>query len=89
MAKIKCETVRYEVVSRETGKSSVILQRRYLRSERLGRTYRDTPLRSEIRDAFGRLVEHVAGSHFRDPASGEEFEISDFARQTRAVAVAA
>ncbi len=89
MAKIKCETVRYDVVSCETGEPNIIIQKRYIRSERIGRTYHDKSLRREIRDSHGRVIEEAPGAKFRDPSSGELFEISDFARQMRAVTVAA
>ncbi len=89
MAKIKCETTRYDVTSRDTNEPNVIIQRRWLRSERIAGRYWDKPLRMELRDAAGRLMEPVPGSRFRCVEDGEEFVIRDFSRSQRAVMIAA
>jgi hypothetical protein len=89
MAKIKCEITRYRVNSRDTDQPNVIIQRRWLRSERIGGRYRDTPLRSELRDASGRLMQAIAGASFRCVEDGEEFVIREFSRSQRAVMIAA
>lgn len=89
MAKIKCEITRYRVASRETDAPNLIIQRRWLRSERIAGRYRDTPLRMELRDRAGRLMEAIPGALFRCVEDGEEFVVQEFSRSQRAVMIAA
>jgi hypothetical protein len=89
MAKIKCEITRYRVTSRETDTPNLIIQRRWLRSERIAGRYRDTPLRMELRDRAGRLMEAIPGALFRCVEDGEEFVVQEFSRSQRAVMIAA
>ena len=89
MAKIKCEITRYRVTSRDTDKPNTIIQRRWLRSERIAGRYRDTPLRTELRDAAGRLMQAIAGASFRCVEDGEVFVVREFSRSQRAVMIAA
>ena len=89
MAKIKCETTHFRVVSRHTNEPNLIIQRRWLRSERIAGRYRDTPLRTELRDRTGRLMKAMPGASFRCIEDGEEFVVRASSRSQRAVMIAA
>lgn len=89
MAKIKCEITRYRATSRDTDRPNTIIQRRWLRSERIAGRYRDTPLRTELRDAAGRLMQAIPGASFRCVEDGEVFVVREFSRSQRAVTIAA
>jgi len=86
MARASSRTITLEVRSRSTGKESIVTERSWDRSRNVnGRVVR-TLLRTEFKDANGRLVERLSANLLRCPTSGEELEVLGIAPSIRSSA---